>query len=65
MDDHSSDCEDVTVWESSKGDENASTRSRGGLTISYLRVILTFAPACTNHTKVYGSRYYLIAVTDR
>jgi hypothetical protein len=41
-----------------------STRSRGGLTISYLRVILTFAPACTNHTKVYGSRYYLIAVDN-
>ena len=30
--------------------------------ISYLRVILTFVPACTNHIKVYGSRYYLIAV---
>jgi hypothetical protein len=53
--------EDVTVWESSKGDENMSTRSRGGLTMSYLRVSPTFAPACTNHTKVYGSRYYLIA----
>jgi hypothetical protein len=29
--------------------------------ISYLRVILTFVPACTNHIEVYGSRYYLIA----
>jgi hypothetical protein len=38
-----------------------STRSRGGLTISYLRVIPSFAPAGTNHIKVYGSRYYLIA----
>ena len=29
--------------------------------ISYLRVILTFVPACRNHIEVYGSRYYLIA----
>jgi len=33
--------------------------------ISYLRVILTFVPACTNHIEVYGSRYYLIAVEPR
>ena len=42
-----------------------STRTRGGLAISYLRVILTFVPACTNHIEVYGSRYYLIAVEPR